>query len=176
MKQQNSVHFFFYTTEPPIFPLDNVLKPRQKYNGESVHKIALEIQHKAFSLVHNNIKASKSKQNRRANKDRIPIELHVGDAVFNRNNLRTSKLQNKWSPYYRIIKQTGPLSFIIKNQLDNSTTKAHARHLLKTNITDWQVPKPDETLRPTRQTTFVVPPRKQIQTILIVHQAQMIHN
>ena len=35
----------------------------------------------------------------------------------------------KYLPYYRIIEKKGPVSFVIKSQLDGSTTKAYAGDL-----------------------------------------------
>ena len=39
-------------------------------------------------------------------------------------------------PYYRIIKKKGPVSFLIKNQLDGSTTKAYTGDIRLENIDD----------------------------------------
>ena len=45
----------------------------------------------------------------------------------------------KYLPYYRIIEKKGPISFVIKNQLDGFTTKANAGDIRLANIDDWQI-------------------------------------
>ena len=43
--------FFLLYNRDVVLPVDNLLKPRRKYQGEDIHKIALEQQHKAFMCV-----------------------------------------------------------------------------------------------------------------------------
>ena len=43
--------FFLLCNREVLVPIDNLLKPRRKNQGEDPHKIALEQQHKAFLLV-----------------------------------------------------------------------------------------------------------------------------
>jgi hypothetical protein len=74
-----------------------------------------------------------------------------------RKFIRTSKLDNKWTPYYRIIEQTSPVSFKVKNQLTGKSTKAHARHLRPANIDNWEIPK-DKLDRHLRKSVYVAPP------------------
>ena len=74
-----------------------------------------------------------------------------------RKFIRTSKLDNKWTPYYRIIEQTSPVSFKVKNQLTGTSTKAHARHLRPANIDNWEIPK-DKLGRHLRKSVYVAPP------------------
>ena len=62
-----------------------------------------------------------------------------------------------WRPNFRIIKQKGPVSFIIKNQLDGTTKKAHAAHLRQANIKNWNIPS-NPTDRELRNAAYVVPP------------------
>ena len=47
----------------------------------------------------------------------------------------------KYLPYYRIIEKEGPVSFVIRSQLDGSTTKAYAGDLRLANTGDWQISK-----------------------------------
>ncbi|CAG2210060.1 unnamed protein product [Mytilus edulis] len=96
----------------PVLPLDNILQPRRKYNGEEYHKIALQQQHKSFMLVHKTMKKSKQKQAKYANKNSKDIKFEVGNPVFYKKHRRASKLSKKWTPYYRIIEQTSPVSLI----------------------------------------------------------------
>ncbi|CAC5388237.1 unnamed protein product [Mytilus coruscus] len=92
--------------------------------------------------------------------DQDHLVLTKRQAVFYRNHLRKSKLDSKWKPFYRIIEQRSPVSFIIKNQLNGNTTKVHAQHLKPAPVNKWTIPKlgqadKDKQLR---KTTYVVPP------------------
>jgi hypothetical protein len=140
-----------------VFPIDNILKPRRKYMGEDPHKVALEQQHKAFLWVHSNRRKARTRRNKYANKNASDVVLQVGDPVFYRNHTRKSKLDPKWTPYFRILEQTSPVTFIIKNQLDGSTLKVHAQHLKLANVNTWDIPQ-QTNKRHTRLSKFVVPP------------------
>ena len=48
--------FYLLYNRDVVLPIDNLLKPRRKYHGEAMHKIALEQQHKSFMLVHKHLK------------------------------------------------------------------------------------------------------------------------
>ncbi len=105
------------------------MKPRRKYQGEDAHQIALQEQHKSFTLVRRHLKKAKKRQARYADRGTKSIEFQVNDTVYYKNNQRKGKLDSKWKPFYRIIEQTGPVSYVIKNQLDGFTSKVHAEML-----------------------------------------------
>ena len=44
--------FFLLYNRDFVLPLDTILKPRKRCVGEDMHKIALQQQHKSFTLVH----------------------------------------------------------------------------------------------------------------------------
>ena len=54
--------FFLLYNRDVVLPLDTILKPRKRYVGEDMHKIALQQQHKSFTLVHRHMKEAKRKQ------------------------------------------------------------------------------------------------------------------
>ena len=147
--------FFLYNRDP-VMPIDTILKLRRKYNGDQYHKIAIQQQHKTFTSVYNNLKSAKKRQNRYANKNTVEINFKICDPVYLKNHRKTSKLDNKWTPYYRIIEQTSPVSYKLKNQLTNKTTKAHARHIRPANL-EWDIPK-ENLGKPLRKSVYVVPP------------------
>ncbi|CAC5422638.1 unnamed protein product [Mytilus coruscus] len=151
--------FYALYNRDPVLPLDNILKPRRKYNGEEYHKIALQQQHKSFMLVHKTMKKSKQKQAKYANKHSKDIKFEVGNPVFYKNHRRASKLSRKWTPYYRIIEQTSPVSFILKNQLDGTTTKAHAEQIRLAKL-DWEIPNNNQG-KALRKAAYVVPVESQ---------------
>ena len=74
-----------------------------------------------------------------------------------KNHIRKSKLDRRWNPYWRIIKKTSPVTFVIRNQLDGKTTKTHAEHLRKANIENWDIPIDTEG-KPKRRAAYAVPP------------------
>ena len=131
-----------------VLPIDNLLQPRRKYYGEEAHQILLEVQHEAFLRVHRTMKKQKAKQARYADRNAKDIEYRVGDPVFLRNHKKNCKLSPSWQPYYRIIEQTSPLTFRLKNQLTGEVVKSHAEHLILAK-TEWEMnePAPDNQRR-----------------------------
>ena len=63
----------------------------------------------------------------------------------------------KYLPYYRIIEKKGPVSFVIKSQLDGSTTKAYAGDIRLANIDDWH--SKDANNRRLRDAAYLIPPQ-----------------
>ena len=76
------------------------LKPRRKYMGEEQHKIALQQQHKLFTLVHNHMKWAKKRQAKYADRGSKPVHFQVGDPVYYKRHQQRNKLEGKWQPYY----------------------------------------------------------------------------
>jgi hypothetical protein len=79
--------------------------------------------------------------------------------VYLKIHRKTGKLDNKWTPYYRIIDQTSPVSFRVKNQLTEAYHQgsAHARHLRLGNLAEWEIPTENRG-RPLRKSVYVEPP------------------
>ena len=149
--------FFLLYNRDVVLPVDNLMKPRRKYQGEKLHQIALQEQHKSFTLVRKRLKKAKKTQAKYADRGTKKIEFQVNDTVYYKNNQRKGKLDCKWKPYYRIIKKTGPASYVIKNQLDGSTSRVHAEMLRAANIDEWLIPTSTDG-RPLRKTAYVIPP------------------
>ena len=91
-------------------------------------------------MVHNHLKKAKKRQARYADRNAKYIELQVGDLVYVKKRQRTSKLEGKWLPYYRILEKRTPVTYIIANTLDKSTEKVHAKHLHLANL-EWEISK-----------------------------------
>ena len=149
--------FYLLYNGDVVLPIDNILKPKRKYVGEDYHQIALQEQHKAFVTVRSNLRKAKKRQAKYADRGTKAVEFQVGDSVFYKNNQRKGKLDLKWKPYYRIIEKKGPVSYIIKNQLDGVTSKVHAEMLRKANVDTWQISKDDKGKR-LRDAAYVIPP------------------
>lgn len=107
-------------------------------------------------MVHRILRHYKRRQARYTNRRAVDVDLKVGDPVYYKNNQRQSKLQAKWKPFYRIIEQTSPVTFKIKNQLDGKVTKAHKELLRFAKIDEWDIPK-DDGGRLLRKAVYVMP-------------------
>ena len=150
--------FFLLYNRDVVLPIDIIMKPRRKYLGEDYHQIALQEQHKAFVSVRNHLKKAKKRQAKYADRGTKVVDFEVGDPVFYRNNNRKGKLDVKWKPYYRIIEKKGPVSYVIKNQLDGSTSHVHAEMLRLAHVDEWQIAN-DEQSRRLRDAAYVIPPQ-----------------
>ena len=136
--------FFLMYNRDPILPVTNILKCRQRYAGEDACKLALEKQHETFMLVHKNLRQAKKRNARYANENAKNVKLEVGDSVYLKQHVRKSKLDRKWQPFYRIVSQKSPYTFVIRNQLDGSIKESHVRHLRFANIDDWEITREDK--------------------------------
>ena len=152
--------FYLLYLRDPVLPLDNILKPRRRYMGEDHHEIALQQQHLAFSVAQRNMKKEKERYTKNANKNRELVELKPGDPVFLKNHLRRTKLESKWTPYFRVVEKLSPLTYLIRNQLSGKTAKSHIQHLRLASLDDWEIEK-DEHGRPVRRAAYVVPPESE---------------
>ena len=87
--------FFLLYNRDVVLPLDTILKPRKRYVGEDMHKIALQQQHKSFTLVHRHMKEAKRKQKEYADRNSKKENFQIGDPVYLKNHRRTSKLRHQ---------------------------------------------------------------------------------
>jgi hypothetical protein len=108
-------------------------------------------------LVHKHLKTSKDRNLKYKNENAKEIKFEVGDPVYLKQHVRKSKLDRKWEPYYRIVKQKSPLTYTIRNQLDGQTKETHARHLRLANL-EWKVSKPEDQRRARRAKYVISPP------------------
>ena len=74
----------------------------------------------------------------RANKDRDPVELKVGDGVLLKRPLtakgKSRKLHKPYVGPFKIIRQLGDATFIVKTEGGRKQYRAHANNLLKNDI------------------------------------------
>ena len=146
--------FYLIYNRDVVLPLDTILKPRRVYYGEEHHHIAFQEQHRAFTLVRNNLKKAKNKQIERSNSKTNDVDFKVGDLVYYKNHHRRGKLDKRWKPYYIVIEKTGPVSYKIKDQLTSSVVKVHAEQLRQAKIEQWVIPTAN---RPLRKATLAAP-------------------
>ena len=103
------------------------------------------------------LKKAKKRQAKYADRGAQQIDYEVGDPVFYKNQCMQNKLEVRWKPFQRIIAKRGPASYLIQNQLDGSTSKAHAIDLNPVNLDEWDIPCTKDG-RPMRKAAYVIPP------------------
>ena len=131
--------FFLMYGRDVVLPIDRILQPRRKYYGDQTHQILLQAQHEAFARVHNRVKKEKARQKRYADRHAKEVCLKVGDPVYVKNHTRQNQFEPLWRPYYRVIEQTSPLTFRLKNQLTGEVISSHVEHLRLAKA-DWPDP------------------------------------
>ena len=137
-----------------MLPVDNLLKPCRKYMGEDYHKLIIERQHKIFAQARRRIARVQKRRNERVNKEREEISLGLGDPVYYKVNLRKGRLSPKWEPYYRIVEQRGPVTFIIWDQVSGKVKRAHANELKLAEVDTWEGPEPKPKRRKMRKVSM----------------------
>ena len=120
-------------------------------------------------MVHNHLKKAKKRQARYAYRNAKYIEFQVGDLVYVKKRKRSSKLEGKWLPYYRILEKRTPV--IIENTVDKSTEKVHAEHLHFENL-KWEIPKGKNLSRKAR---YVIIPEIQMTALVTQNQITDLH-
>ena len=133
--------FFLLYNRLPVLPLDNLLLPRRKYHGDEYHKQAIENYHKTFLQTVKYIR--KSKIPSKKDSKRKEISFNIGDHIYYRNHRKSNKLENNWITHFIIVDKTGPVNYIIRNQLTGRLTRAHVNSLRPARI-QWKVPKLDQ--------------------------------
>ena len=126
--------FYLLYGRMPILPIDNLLRPRRKYTGEEPHRILLQQQHKSFLQMYQNLLKANKNQKKYADKKVTKETIEVGDRVYYINNHRTTKFDPRWRANYVVLRKTGPVSYVIKNQLTGLTERAHFNQLRKTSM------------------------------------------
>ena len=77
--------------------------------------------------------------------------------MYYKIHLRHGKLDQRWSPYYRRVEQTGPVSFIIWDQLTDKVKRVHANDIKLAEIEEWEVGGVETKQKKLRRTTLVEP-------------------
>ena len=77
--------------------------------------------------------------NDRINRNREEVSFNIGDPVYHKIHLRDGKLDQRWNPYDRIVEQTGPMSFMIWDQLTGKVRRVHANDIKLAEIGEWKV-------------------------------------
>ena len=140
-----------------VLPIDNLSRPRRKYLEEDHHRIILEQQHKIFTQVRRRIRRAQKKRNGGININREEVSFKIRDPVYYKIHLRDGKLDQRWCPYYRIVEQTCPLSFVIWDQLTGKVRRVHANDIKLAGIKEWKVDGVATRQKKPRRATLVEP-------------------
>ena len=136
--------FYLVFHRDPVFPVDTILKPREKYYGDEYLPKALEIMHRSYHLVRKRLK-EQSKRNKEYFDSRNNVQnvqFDVGDPVYLKNRHRTNALDDQWSSHYRVIKRNGRFNYVVQHQLTGKIKRAHAKDLNLANLDgQWEVPQ-----------------------------------
>ena len=66
------------------------------------------------------------------------VSFKIGEPVYYKIHLRDGKLNQRWSPNYRIVEQTGPVSFMIWDQLTGKVNRVHTNDIKLAKIEEWK--------------------------------------
>ena len=79
--------------------------------------------------------------------------------MYHKKHQQHGKLDKKWSPYNRVIDQTGPVTFVVWNQINGRVKRAHANDLKLAGLEEWEVPKEKEKIHKSDEQGGSKPPR-----------------
>ena len=124
--------FYVIYGRDPVLPVDTLLAPKYRYQGEEYVPTMLENMHSAHHQVRHNLEQSHERNKVYYDRKAKPVNLKVGDMVYFRNPAdatQSSKLSLHWKPFYRIIKALSDVTFVIKDQLSGGTKVVNANNL-----------------------------------------------
>ena len=124
--------FFILYGRDPVLPVDTLLAPKYRYQGDEYVPTTLENLHGAHHMVRHNLARSHERNQIYYDKKAKPVNLKVGDMVYFSDPSeanQSSKLSSHWQPFYRVIKALSDVTFVIKNQLSGGTKVVNAHNL-----------------------------------------------
>ncbi len=122
--------FFLMYGRDPVLPMDTLLQPTVRYEGDDYVPTMLQRMHRAF--VHAQVHMEEA---RKRNKDLYDRKAEsksftVGDAVYYQDKAsQGTKLSPTWLPFFRIVEQLSPVNFRIKDQLTGQTRVVHVNKI-----------------------------------------------
>lgn len=132
-----SPYFMMYGRDP-VLPFDTLLRPKLRYTGEDYLPIMLQRLHHCHVQAKANIIAGQEKSRQYYDQKASLHEFQPGDAVyFHSPRLGAAegqKLRNRWHPFFRVIEQKSPVTYLIKHQLSGLTKVVHADNLRLANV------------------------------------------
>ena len=130
--------FFLQYGRDPLLQMDTLLRPKQRYIGEDYTTTQLLRLHDAFDLVKQHSYAARLRNKALYDKKSKPIDLKPGDPVWyfhpGRVEDSSTKLRQKWQPYYRIQELVTPVTATILHGPSGVSKRVHVNHLRKAYI------------------------------------------
>ena len=133
--------FYVLYGRDPVLPVDTLLSPKYKYQGDEYVPTMLENLHSAHHHVQYNLARSHEQNREYYDQKAKPIKIEVGDMVYFRDPAgpSPSKLASNWQPFYRVMKALSNVTFVIKNQLSGETKVVNTHNLrLADPMTIWE--------------------------------------
>ena len=100
---------------------------RASESVEEARSVMTQRLHDAFQLVRSRLKIVKEKQKDQYNKKSRPAKYQIGDAVLLLDERvqpgLSRKLHRCWKSGYRVVGQTGPLTYLIEHPMRRGETK-----------------------------------------------------
>ena len=125
--------FFIVHGRDPVLPMDTLLSPKFKYQGEEYVPTMLENLSQAYHEVRHNLALGHEKNKTYYDRKSKLVKFKVGDMVYFRDPSTapgsTTKLTSHWKPYFRIVKALSDVTFVIKHQLEGGTKTVNAQNL-----------------------------------------------
>ena len=125
--------FFLMRGCDPVLPMDTLLNPKFKYLGDDYVPCMLQRLHHAYSMAQRNLVDARERNKERLNVKTSLPQFKVGDPVFYFDKVvrpgETAKFSLLWKPHYRIVEQTSPVNFRIKDQMTGKHKLVHAENI-----------------------------------------------
>ena len=96
--------FFLQYNRDVVLLVENLMKPRWKYQGEKLHQIAFQEQHKSFTLVRKHLMKAKKRHVKYADKGTKKIEFQNNDTVYIRIIREKASLIVNGNPIITLLK------------------------------------------------------------------------
>ena len=138
--------YFLLFHRDPLIPIDTLFgskeEPIDDVNDDEFLPAALGRVRLAQKLVRKRLKQNQDRNRKYVTKKSHAKDRHfeVGDPVYLFNFNRKDKFDKRWLPNYRIISQSGPVSFVVQNQVTGKTHRVHSDALRLARVEHW----PDE--------------------------------
>ena len=129
--------FFLLHGRDPVLPMDTLLQPKLRYQGDDYVPTMLQRLHEVCLDAKDHMEDARERNKERLNVKAKTRQFSPGDPVFYYNHIQvpgeSSKLKLKWQPFFRIIEQKSPVNYLIKHQKTGATKKVHVNDLQHAN-------------------------------------------
>ena len=156
--------YFLNSGREMRLPLDTILTPPQIFYGDDyIHSFLYNL-HFAFRAVRDNTHSARAKVRDKYNERVKKRQFVPGDLVYFFKNSQppdfSPKLNNKWQPFYMVIRKTGISSYEIVCEHSGTIVRTHEDKLIFAELEDWDEVRPNP--RPILQREETAHPQKRV--------------